>query len=154
MDFPARPGRRADRACGSRARGSGQDAGVQARPALGRSRDSPRALRHLAAGTPGAGRGPCGPPAPARRPAPAAPKWLREPAEPPGSVLGSTPSRPRLPSLFTQNVPSICPLPGIFLLGAGPARLKSSAPDPLLGRSSRNPGLACHGLDQLLSSPA
>lgn len=77
---------------------------------------------------------------------------FRSPPSRQGRVLGSTPSPARLPRRFAQNIPSICPLPGI-LLGPGPARLKSFPPDPLLGRSSRNSGLACHGSYQLLSSP-
>ena len=78
---------------------------------------------------------------------------FRSPPSRHGRVLGSTPSPARLPRRFAQNIPSICPLPGILLLGPGPARLKSFPPDPLLGRSSRNSGLACHGSYQLLSSP-
>lgn len=139
-------------ACGSRADGSGQDAGVRARPALDLSPDSPGPMRHLAAGAPSTGRGPCEPPAPARlrcvrRP----PSGFRRPSRR-GWVLGSTPSPVRLPCRFTQDVPWICPLPGIFLLGLGTAR-KSSRPDPLSGRSSSNSGLTCHGSDQLLSPP-
>ena len=51
----------------------------------------------------------------------------------------------RCPAASTRNVPSICPLPRILLPGPGPARLRSSAPDPLPGSSSRPSGLACHG---------
>lgn len=78
---------------------------VGAGPALGRSLGSLGAMRHL-----------CW--RPTRRPRPLlatrtrfatlrlhTPKWLPEPAEPPGSVLGSPPTPPRRPCRFPQNVP-------------------------------------------------
>lgn len=136
-------------ACGSRADGPGQDAGVRARPALDLSPDSPGPMRHLAAGAPQHRQGPLR--ATRTRPAalrPQTPKWLSETAEPPG--LG-----PRIHSEPCEAALSLHPgrpLPGIFLLGLGTAR-KSSRPDPLSGRSSSNSGLTCHGSDQLLSPP-
>lgn len=121
---------------GSTAGGSGPR--LSSSPPYFAAARTPGLERGLAASAP-AGRGPCGPPHPPGRAAPADSKWLPEPAEPPRFL--SIPGPAGLPCRFAQNTPSNCPLPGIFLQGPGPALLKSFPPDPLSGISGRNLGL-------------
>lgn len=150
--LPGRAARSAGSAYGSRVRDSNLGAGGESSLPSAAARTTPgdAAPRYS---PPGRAEAPAG-----GQPEPARPCSARRPGVTPGArgaatVLGSTSSPAWLPCGFTQNVPSTCPLPGIFLLRPGPERLESSLPDPLSGRSSRNSGIARHGSDQLLSSP-